>query len=187
MKKAIPFIVVGVVVIIAVGSWFVFGRKGGGEEVKQEVKQEEESFTGKLKEMIARNVPMRCAFKDDKGNSGVGYVKNKKYYGEVTSDGKTGYVIMVDNCMWSWSSEEKQGVKMCFDVEEGEDLWEDWEGMDEEAKTNTPQGNYNCKPAIVSDSLFSPPADINFMDMNKFMDFGEEMEEKVTEMMGSEE
>jgi len=186
MKKAIPFIVVGVVVIVAAGSWFVFGKRGGGEEVKQEVKQEE-SFTGKLKEMIARNVPMKCAFKDDKGNSGVSYVKNKKYYGELTSDGKTSYVIMVDNCMWSWSLEEKQGVKMCFDVKEGEDLWEDWEGMDEEAKMNTPQGNYNCKPAAVSDSLFNPPQDIKFMDMDELMNFGEEMEEKVTEMMDSEE
>jgi len=185
MKKAIPFIVIGAIVIIAIVSWFVFGKKGGGEQIKQEVKKEE-SFTGKLKEMVARNVPMKCTFKDDKGNSGIGYVKNKKYYGEVISDGKTSYVIMIDNCMWSWSLEEKQGVKMCFDVEEGEDFWK---GMDEEAKMNTPQSNYNCKPAIVSDSMFNPPEGIKFMDMDKLMNFSEDVEDKIEDSVvgGKEE
>ena len=191
MKKIISIIAILVVVAAAVTAWFYFAGRTTLNSEKGETRQgetkESGNFAGQLKDMVMRNVPLKCTFADVEGNSGVGYVKSKKYYGEVTGDGKTSYVIMVDNCMWSWSLEEKQGVKMCFDVEEGEDLWKDWEGTDEGAKMNTPQGNYNCRPATVSDSLFNPPQDIEFMDMDELMNFGEEMEEKVTEMMGSEE
>jgi len=88
--------------------------------------QEEKSFTGKVRDLISMGKSLKCTWVDDSDNSSVGYIKNKSYYGEVKQAGKDGHVIIKDNCMWSWSLEEKQGVKMCFDVEEGEDLWKDW-------------------------------------------------------------
>ncbi len=191
MKKIIPIIIAVVVVGAGVVSWFYFGGKTAKESGKQEAGQQEEvkegeSFSGKLKDMVMRNVPLKCTYSDGEGNSGVGYVKNKKYYGEITTKDGTAYVVMADNCMWSWADKEDQGVKMCFDVEEGEDLWGDWENMDEEARLNTPQGSYSCRPATVSDSLFNPPQNIKFMDMNELMNFSEDMEDNLEGLMGDE-
>ncbi len=191
MKKILPIVIAVVIVGAGAVSWFYFGSKTTKESDNQETGQQEgakegESFSGKLKDMVMRNVPLKCTYNDGEGNSGVGYVKNKKYYGEITTKDGTAYVVMADNCMWSWSEKEDQGIKMCFDVEEGEDLWEDWENADEEAQLNTPQGDYSCRPATVSDSLFNIPQDIKFMDMNELMDFSEGMEDNLDEFVEEE-
>ena len=172
MNKNLPLIVGAVVIVgLVVGGWLFLG-KGKPEvsapaEVAEEApaEQKEESFTGKIKEAVLRGIPMKCVWKDDRGNSTTGYIKGKKYYAEVISEGRTGYLIMKDNCMWTWSKGESQGVKMCLEpTEEEEGLWE-MEG--------SPQEAYNCAPAAVSDSLFNPPANVNFMDMSQMMQMGE--------------
>lgn len=168
MKKALPLIIIGVV-ILGVGAWWFLGRGGGSlitlpGEVKKEAGEEGETFTGKMKDVIARGVPMKCTYSQG-DYSGTTYIKGKKVYGEVVREGKTGYLIMVDNCMWSW--EDNQGIKMCFD----EDIWE----TDEEEVTGTVpiDAEYRCVPAVFSDSKFTPPSNVTFMSMEDLMQMGE--------------
>jgi hypothetical protein len=141
---------------------------GEAGTVQQQEQAGEEGFTGKLKDVIARNIPMKCTW--SVGDfSATGYVKGEKFYSEVMQKGKQGYMIMKDNCMWTWSKDEAQGVKMCFEPEEGEDVWEmeDVEGM--EGAGPPPDVNLKCVPAVISDSKFVPPSNINFMDMSEMM------------------
>lgn len=166
MNKALP-IIIAIVAIVAVGfiAWNFLGKGEvsvpvPGVEVKKEAGEEGETFVGKLKDMVARGASLKCSYTQN-GFTGTSYIKNKKVYGEVTGENKTGYVIMIDKCMWSWSEGEAQGVKMCFE----EDVWEE-----EEDGAAPTEAEYSCIPAIVSDSKFNPPANVNFMEMGEMME-----------------
>ena len=161
MKKMMPIIIVAIIAVVLIIGGRTFLGKGGVSlpvEIEKEAGQEDETFTGKLKEAIARGIPMKCT--NTQGDfTGTGYIKGKKYYGKVSSQGKEGYVIMKDNCMWSWSKGEAQGVKICFET----DIWEQEEG------TTPTEAGYRCVPAVVLDSKFTLPANVNFMDLDDMM------------------
>jgi len=168
MKKSLPIIIILVIIVAGLVGWKYLGKgktaltSGGTEQVQEETQGE--SFTGKIKDAFMRNVPLKCTYQMDENNSGVGYLKNQKYYGEITSNGKITYVILADNCMWSWTKEETQGVKMCFEVEEGEDIWSDIEEGQQAAGYD-----YRCAPSLVNDAVFTPPSNIKFMDIDQMM------------------
>ncbi len=154
------------IVVLAVGAWLFLGKGKGGVglpvpgEIKKETGQQGESFTGKLKEAVARGIPMKCTYSQE-GTTGTSYIKGNKVYGEITGQGKTGYVVMVDKCMWSWNKGETQGIKMCFE----ENVWEGEKG---EGSVAT-EAEYNCSPALVSDSQFNPPSNVKFLTIEEMM------------------
>jgi len=162
MKKLLPIILI--VVVLAVAALFFLSRGKGGVSLPGEIKKETgeagETFTGKLKEAIARGIPMKCTYSQG-GNTGTSYIKGNKVYAEIASQGKEGYLIMVDKCMWTWNKGETQGFKMCFETNV-------WEG-EEEAGAAATEAEYNCSPALVSDSQFNPPTNIKFMTTEEMM------------------
>lgn len=176
MKKFLPIIVVAVVIVGgAIVAYMVLGKGGLSlpsmpGEIKKESGETGEEFVGKIKEMVARGVPMKCTYSQN-GSTGTSYIKGKNIYGEMIAQGKQGYVIMKDSCMWSWNKGENQGVKMCFE----EDVWEMSEDDVQEGQASLAnEAEYRCLPAIISDSQFEPPADVNFMDMDQLMQGVEE-------------
>ncbi|MBU1126800.1 MAG: hypothetical protein ABIH88_02505 [Patescibacteria group bacterium] len=172
MKKALPFIAIVLVVALGFVALKFLPKKAENtsQETSQEIKesaQEEKSFTGKVRDLISMGKSLKCTWVDDSDNSSVGYIKNKSYYGEVKQEGKDGFIIIKDNCMWSWEKGEATGFKMCFEPEESEEgLWGNMDDAQVEA-------NYNCNPAVVSDSLFTPPADVNFANLEDLMKMGQ--------------
>ena len=141
-------------------------ESGGTKETKKGQPTGEapkESFIGTLKEVISFGGAVECTYKKDDAFFGKTWVKGKQIYSEFTQEGKKGYMIMKDNCMWTWDTQQTQGVKMCFDPSEFEEMTEG------ESSTGQQMGppsdmNYNCIPAVIGDSRFNPPTDIDFMD-----------------------
>jgi hypothetical protein len=170
MKKSLPIIIVLIVIVLALVGWFVWGKgetvtPGGDQQVTEEQTQGE-SFSGKIKDAFMKNVPLKCTYKMDDNNFGTGWIKNKRYYGEITANGKQGFIILVDNCMWTWNKDEKDmGVKMCFAEQQDEDFWDSFE----ESQQNGDY-NYNCTASVVNDAVFTPPADVKFTDIDALMD-----------------
>ena len=88
MKKPIILIIAAGVLVIAGLFWVVTSQKSETitiDETKEPVvgESQEETFTGALKDIIARGVPMKCSYEID----GVGYeglVKGKNYRGRVS-------------------------------------------------------------------------------------------------------
>lgn len=171
MKKTFALIIILVIIVIALVG-FKFLGKGKTNSAQNKTQQTQvipsqttgESFTGKIKDAFTKNVPLKCTYKTDDKNSATAYLQNKKYYAEITSAGKLGYVILIDNCLWSWSKDQTQGVKMCFQPKEGEDIWTDVQNQDK-----TSNLDYNCAPAIVNDAVFTPPSNIKFSDFSELM------------------
>jgi len=172
MKKSLPIIIILIIIVAALAGWKLMGKgkktttQGGTQQAQTTPSQATgESFTGKIKDAFMRNIPLKCTYKMSDNNFGVGYLKNKKYYGEITANGKLGYIILVDNCLWSWNKDEKdKGVKMCFAQQQGEDMWSSFE-----ANQKSADFDYNCSPAIINDSIFTPPSNVKFTNIDELM------------------
>lgn len=182
MKKALPIIVVvGVLVVVGIGGWYFFLRGGQaplvpgmptGEQGVQTPEGEGQGFTGKLKDALTLGQSMKCTWKQDEGNFGTAYVKNQMVRTDVTADGKLAHSIIADNCTYVWEEGSTDGFKMCYEpTEEEMEEMPDIEEMEipQEYEMQTPDVNYSCEPAIVSDSMFNPPAGVNFLSPEEMM------------------
>ncbi len=173
MKKNLLIILLIIVVLIIIllsGIVVINKQKRPGfvsndlriSQTQDTINNQRDGFTGKLKQALLKNIPLKCSWKKDETFSAVGYLKGKSYYGEVIRDGKKSYLIIKNNCMWTWYENNKQGAKMCFKG----DVWDQ--------QNNIPQEDYHCAQASVSDDMFIPPADISFLDIDKQMGGEEE-------------
>jgi FlaG/FlaF family flagellin (archaellin) len=171
LKKGLPIIIaIVVVVVVGVLAWMFLGKGEismpvPGAEIKKEAGEAGGEFVGKIKDAVALGTPMKCTY--TQGNtSGTSYIQGKKMYGEITAQGKQSFVIIKDNCLWSWSQGEVQGFKTCFE----EDFWETGGEATGEGQASIPTDTeYRCAPAVFADSKFDPPANVNFMTMEEMM------------------
>jgi hypothetical protein len=53
---------------------------------------------------------------------------------------------------------------MCFEVKEGESIWDEMESQD-----NQIDNSYNCAPSVVNDAVFTPPSNVKFADIDQMM------------------
>lgn len=160
IKKSLIIKVIVILAIVGVGAYLLLtGGKanftGNGISVSKGVTTG--TFTGSIKTAVQKGIPLKCTAPKDE-TTGIevtaGYIKGEKYYGEIMQKGTPAYIIMIGNCMYSWQKDNKRGVKMCFDG----NIW------DQQESSNA---NYTCKTAVFSDSLFTPPSDVNFIDVDK--------------------
>lgn len=162
MKKILPIVLV-LLVAIGIGVFVFLNRKPSGTTggVTSQSSPSSDTFSGALKDAVKLGIAMKCTYKVE-GNEYEGFIKGKKYRGKIkTAEGKTGEVIIKDNCMWTWTEKETQGMKICFEETgpEATNLWEQPQG------TVGPNINYTCLPAAITDAKFTPPANVNFMDL----------------------
>ncbi|MBU0570089.1 hypothetical protein KKB40_04940 [Patescibacteria group bacterium] len=165
-KKYLPIIIAIAVVGLGVGVYSV--SRGPeqtnistqeGEKVTETNEDENGGFVGSLKDALKSGATMKCGWKDDAGNYSETYIKTNKIYHKMVAEGRTGYMIAKDKCVWSWSGESNQGMKICYD----EDIMEDGE-LPTEGGVNTQGYEFNCIPSMVADSVFEAPSDISFID-----------------------
>jgi len=150
-------------------------KEGEGEQATvQEQKAEgkkDEGFVGKLKDAMDLGTAMKCTWKQGETSYGESYIKGEDVYSEFTNEDKTGYMIMSDDCMYTWEKSNPQGIKMCSlqtetAEETGEPMEDDFDFS--KMKGSAPADvDYNCSPAVFTDDKFSPPSDVNFMDLDQ--------------------
>jgi len=166
MKKSLPIIIV--VIILLAGGYYFFTNKPGkkinstsGNNTSTE-SGKKESFVGSLKKAVELNVPMECTYEMN-GTKVKSYIRGKKFSGEMETPQGLTYVIIKDNCMWTWQKDTKQGVKTCFKNEDENEtsIWDDFD-------KKTPDAKYNCHPAVISENAFDIPTGVNFMDFDNF-------------------
>jgi hypothetical protein len=161
-------LIIIVLVIVAAGAGWFFLKGGSG--LGGQKFSEKSPFTGSLKAAVALGVPMKCTYEEN-GTEYSGIIKGKQYKGTVVmQDGTEGTVIMKDNCIYTWSDVDNQGIKMCNE-EEGYDMWEEpEEDYDVEGQSGEEASvDYVCYPTVATDAEFNLPSGVNFMDLDAMM------------------
>lgn len=159
-----------ILVILAGAGYMVVGKKGSPGTSSPST-QGGNIFTS-IKDALSKSLSLECSFTDETGRQTKAYMKA----GAVRSDftGKTpeesGSVIMKDKKMYFWNA---QGGFMM----EVPDVTPE-PGAPETKETPAGVGDVvgtlekykeSCKPAVVSDSLFTPPANVTFQDFSKMI------------------
>lgn len=122
-----------------------------------------------IKDALSKSVSLQCDYTDATGIKTTAYIKG----GAIRSDtvGKTaeesGSAIIKDKKMYFWNS---QGG-FVLDVPDEAKTPSVTPGKGTESPENImnslEQYKESCKPAVVSDSLFTPPADVKFQDVSQ--------------------
>ncbi len=165
MNKNLLIIGAVAVIVLAIGGyWLYFGRDRGQKESAPSETPQEESFVGKIADALKLGKAMKCTWSGDEGTATF-HIKGNQYRGEVTSEeGKVNY-IMRGNCIYVWQEGEEEGLKWCWTSEEAEEWTEDFEG---EASGAALGYQYSCQATVISDSLFTLPSGVEFMDLSDF-------------------
>lgn len=145
------------------------GCAGGGDGTSTQ--SQAEPFTGSIQEILALGSSYQCTANID-GVEQTSYVKNSMFYTETQFEGQAAFAIVKDDCMWSWTEQETQGMTMCFEPDEIDYEYEEdepigiWDQDDELLPTDE---EFYCQPATISDDLFTPPSNIEFMSLSQMM------------------
>ncbi len=165
MKGKQGLIIAAVIIVILAGlGYFYFGKSASLPGTKSTV------FTS-VQDALSKSLSLKCEYTDTtNGTKTTAYIKNGAVRADTTSANanESGSVIMKDKKMYFWNA---QGGFM-MEVPD----------VTPEPGTPTPKGNQaedimkdlekykeSCKPAVVADSLFTPPSDVTFTDFSKMM------------------
>jgi hypothetical protein len=172
MNKVTALLTLGGSAVLLAGCTLLPWLSGGKDQGTggQGASQGQGPFNGTLQAAVKLGIPMKCTYTVE-GMEAEGWIKGQQYRGKMKNQqGQVGEVLMKDNCMWTWDETKGQGVKMCFDPEENQDLWDPqtWDETETEG-TQPPDVDYHCNPAVVTEAQFQPPANIEFMDLDQMM------------------
>ncbi len=176
MKK--KYLIIAVVLVIAVGGGLLFvmnNKSNSVDKMTGKPEQSNNSFSS-IKDALSKSVSLTCDFTDEKGNHVQTNIKNGAVRADITSDDpqNSGSTIIKDKKMYFWNAKTAMMIDMP-DVEVTP-------GTQNTQQSNTENGNSNqdilkemekykssCNPAVVADSLFTPPTDREFTDYSKMM------------------
>jgi|SRR6185369_12973364 len=157
-------IIVAVIIILLLA--------GGGLVLSQNKNGSSNIFTT-VKNTFSKSASMQCEYTDEQGRVTKTYIKN----GAVRSDytGKTaqdsGSIIVTAQKMYIWTADKKGYM---YDIPQvtvatGQNAAPQGGNKKDEFMSGLDKYKDSCKTAVVSDSLFTPPADVEFTDSSKMM------------------
>lgn len=132
-----------------------------------------------IKDALSKSVTLECNYTDDQGRVSKTFIKN----GAIRSDyiGKTedesGSVIVSGKKMYMWTP-KKEGFTFEIpdvtpepNVSPAAGTGTSGQGLSqkEDLMSNLEKYKQDCKPGVVSDSLFTPPTDVKFTDYSQMM------------------
>lgn len=183
-KKGLSPLVIAIIVIavlvVGAGAYFMMNSD---KKMGSSMMGENNAITS-IKDALSKSVSMECVYEAE-GTKTTAWIKNGAIRADVMGSDpqNSGSMIMKDNekKMWFWN--EEGGWTM--DIPDSEGV----EGSDQGANSQTQdimkdleQYKDSCKPAVVSDDKFSPPSDVEFMNMSDMMN-GSVDEEQMKKMI----
>ena len=180
------------------------GKKGETQKVisNDDVK-DDSSITGNIKDLLGMGKALKCTWEGEEGMNGETYVDGKRMYSIMknTPSGPNGemgdsFVINDEEWMYTWSSLSTDGMKIAIPTEdEMNNIEKMGENVNIPKDIEQPAGKeavdmnkdykYSCKPWIVDQGIFTPPANINFVDLAGMMkQFSPSTKDGVPDMKG---
>ena len=162
-------LIIGAVVLLVLGGagwYFLKGQNKSSQNVGT-------NAITSIKDALSKSVSLECDYKDENGQGSKSYIKNGAVRVDVISDDpeKAASIIMKDKKMYSWTGKKEVCVMELPDEAVEKPVGSVNEGSTQQANLMADLEKYKdaCKAAIVSDSLFTPPADVKFTDLSQMM------------------
>lgn len=170
MKKILPIIFI--VLIIGAGYFFLTTKKqekSFSEKIKETTDQKKETVVEGIKEMLNKNVSLKCSYETPDGSKITNYLKGKdKFRVKIETKERINEVILINKKMYSWDNQTKQGIIMSVDNIEKPKKTENQNP--EKYVQDLETFKAKCDKENFSDDLFQPPTDIKFQDMDKLQE-----------------
>lgn len=187
-KQLIIIAAIVILVLLGIGGYYLMGQKGTSKTTDVPTAASTSPTTsagmfGSIKDALSKSLSLQCVYEQD-GKKTTAYIKAGAVRADMMGGTKeeNGSVIVKDNKMYFWNG--KEGMMLTFDISSS---------PSGTAAKNTPSKTPNadlmedlekykdaCKPAIVSDTLFTPPADVKFVDQTKMMEDEQKLMKGVT-------
>jgi len=158
-------IIIIIVILILGGGAFVFAQSKKGAS--------SENIVTTVKDAVSKTASMQCDYVDEEGRASKTYIKNGEFRSDYT--GKTpqdsGSIIVTGKKMYMWTADKKG---FSYDIPQvtvtpGQNVAPAGDNKKDAFVAEVNKYKDSCKGAIVSDSLFTPPTDVQFTDYSKMM------------------
>lgn len=128
-----------------------------------------QNLPGTIKKTIGKSVSLECKYTDDKSNPQTAYIKDEimRVNGVQTMTG-LGNIIYKEKMLWMWTPDSTDGI--LFDLTNGFVSEKKVNFNPENLLKDIEYQRQNCNASVLEDSLFVPPADISFLDLEQFLD-----------------
>lgn len=161
-------VIIAIVVILAVGvgAFLFFGKQQPGTMQQNAVTS--------IKDALSKSVSLTCTYTDEQGRESTTVIKNGAIRSDYTGQNpeESGSVIVKDDMMYVWDA-KKQGFKMSIPkvtiTPGANESSQQGITQEENFMANLEKYKNSCKPAVISDSQFTPPADVIFTDYSEMM------------------
>lgn len=182
MKKAI-FLTLIAVFTLSACNLFQPAEDSNAPDTATKQQESENIFTS-IKDAVLGGMKLQCTFEAD-GHESTAYISGKKVrvdgamYDHNTEEA-TGSMINDGQMLYVWNDIEKTGMKWDLskmeEIQDGPgfdvDEWKDTEAWADEMDQDE---SVDCSIATFSDSKFTPPSDVEFQDLNAFMESMQEI------------
>ena len=199
MKQSPLIIGIIILLLLVLGGGYYFMTQRASTTDDQEIPEKQASMDKEtsgimsLKDIMALGKSMKCTFEythaDTGKTAGTSYVSGKNVRTDFTitdTENKTtqGGMIMVDSTMYTWTDQDKKGMKMTITEDMEKSVQEEIKDTEWNQEYMSPDEDldYNCTGWNEDHSIFAPPADIEFMDLSEQMKVFEDLQKS----MGSE-
>lgn len=171
-------VVAAVLILAALGGGYYLYSKQGTTGTPQNSSQESGNKTsGKFWDLLKAGKNQECTFSsstNDMTAKGTIFVSSDKVRGDFDStvggQKMTSYMIKDGDYIYIWTSGSNQGTKMKFDQVEQTDQSGSQSGTPQQTQTFNQNYEYDCKSWNPDNSKFTPPSNIQFLDINAQMD-----------------
>lgn len=177
MKNLVPVIVILLLLGFS-GYYFMNSQKAKSPMMEQKTtgttRQGGNIFTS-IKDALSKSISLKCEYPNPDGKGTVtSYIKNGavRVMSMMMGPKGNGSAIMKENKMWIWDDIKKEGMMITLDTSK---MVKPSGGAspssDQREKVLAEMEKYKnyCKTEMVADSLFTPPADVKFTDLQNMM------------------
>jgi hypothetical protein len=179
------YIIVLIVVLFIVGGFGMFLMKSQPKQsassemtpASGQTQQSTQNSFSSIKEALSKSLSLSCSFTDENGRKTQVYIKNGAVRSDITTGDpkESGSSIIKDKKIYFWNDSMAMVMTMP-EITPGPVRPGKEDTMNHQQSGN-PQDMLNaiekykdsCKPAVVADSLFTPPSDRKFVDYSSMM------------------
>ena len=130
--------------------------------------EEDKNVFSSIRDAMNKSLSLKCEYADRNGKQ-TALIKGQAIrVNGIFDENGPGGVIYKENKMWSWSGNE--GITIDLSQKQlSENNQNQTQMTEEDMVAQLEEQKQNCQIAIIEDSMFAPPKEVNFQDMTQIL------------------